>query len=65
MATKATHPLEKEVMVVVRRGLGARYVHDESGLSTGLKKMLGELSWAEIEDKKLFIKSETSAITHL
>ncbi|MCJ1403337.1 Polynucleotide 5'-hydroxyl-kinase grc3 [Xylographa trunciseda] len=59
MATKAEHSLEKEVMVVARRGTGARYVQDGTGLSSGLKKILGELSWAEIEEKELWVDTET------
>ncbi|MCJ1391652.1 hypothetical protein MMC18_004517 [Xylographa bjoerkii] len=53
METKTTYPLRKDAMLVAERGNGAKYVQDGSGLSRDLKKMLAEMSWAEVVEKRL------------
>ncbi|KAI9703260.1 MAG: hypothetical protein M1836_007826 [Candelina mexicana] len=57
--------IEREVLVVARRGRNAVYVQDGSMLDPPIQNLLRQMTWQEIKQKGLLLEAEEGPCDHL
>ena len=57
--------IQREVLVVARRGKHASYVQDGSKLQPEIQKLFAKMSWQEVKNSRFYVDTESDPVAHL